>query len=510
MRRENETLSTTNLMPKNAGKARVLLIAVLAVIGTICTLVVVAVIRTKNIKSGAVNAEKAAVIDIDEDAADERLAEAIRFKTISYHEPPEGYTGEFPEMQAYLEAAYPEVFKTLSKEVIGGHSLLLKWEGRNESEKPVLLLAHQDTVPVIEGTESDWTYPPFEGVIADGYIWGRGALDDKSSICAILEAVELLLRDGFTPERTIYIAFGHDEEISGVDGATNIVSTFEERGIRFEAVLDEGGFITNGMVQDVDRPVALVGIAEKGYLTLSLTAEAEGGHSSMPPPNTAVGIVSRAVTKLEDHPFPARLDGAALEMFQTLAPSMPYVDRMALANLWLSRPLVLKEITKSQQANALVRTTTAATMLKGSDKENVLPIKAIAVVNFRILPGETAESVTKRVEEIIDDPRVKVEVLGTASDPSPVSDTDAPFYRAIEKSVLEVSTDEPPVVAPYLLVAATDSRHYIPVADNIYRFIAVTITPEILSGLHGTDERIAATEYIRAVKFYYQLLRNIN
>lgn len=500
----------TNLIYKNAGKARVLLIGALAATGILCALVIIAVIRTKNINSDTASTEKSAVIDIDEAAAAERLAGAIRFKTISYHEPPEGYTGEFPEMQAYLEAAYPRVFKNLSKEVIGGHSLLLKWEGSNESEKPVLLLAHQDTVPVIEGTESDWTYPPFEGVIADGYIWGRGALDDKLSMCAILEAVELLLRDGFTPERTIYIAFGHDEEISGVDGATNIVSTLESRGKRFAAVLDEGGFITKGMVPDVDRPVALVGIAEKGYLTLSLTAEAKGGHSSMPPPNTAVGIVSRAVTKLEEHPFPAKLDGAALEMFQILAPSMPYVNRMALANLWLFRPLVLKEITDSQQANALVRTTTAATMLKGSDKENVLPIKAIAVVDFRILPGEIADGVTERVKEIIDDPRVKVEVLGKASNPSPVSDTGAPFYSAIVKSVKEVSADEPPVVAPYLLVAATDSRHYIPIADNIYRFIAVTITPEILSGLHGTDERIAAIEYIRAVKFYYQLLRNIN
>lgn len=496
-------------MNKNGtGKRLVLWIAVAAVLGPICAATIAAVIRTAKLKNDIAARETAAVIDIDAAAAAGRFARTIKFKTISYQEPPEGYEAEFPAMQAYLETAFPDTFKTLSKEVIGGGSLLMKWEGRDKSEKPILLMAHQDVVPVIEGTESDWTYPPFDGVIADGYIWGRGALDDKSAMCAILEAAELLLRDGFAPDRTIYIAFGHDEEIGGKNGAAQIVSTLESRGIWFEAILDEGGFITKGIVPDVEMPVALVGIAEKGYLTLSLTVEAEGGHSSMPPPNTAVGVLSRAITKLEDNPFPARLDGAALLMFQTIAPAMPFIDRMALANLWLFRPVVLNELTKSKSTNAMVRTTTAATMFKGSDKENMLPILATAAVNFRILPGEAVESVTERVKEIINDPRVRVRILDTAGNPSPVSDTDTPFYRAIEKSVLEASPDDPPIVAPYLLVAATDSRHYIPITDDIYRFTAVTITPEVLSGFHGTDERIAVYEYIRAVKFYYRLIRN--
>ena len=230
----------------------------------------------------------------------------------------------------------------------------------------------------------------------------------------------------------------------------------------------------------------------------------------MPPPSTAVGILSRAVTRLEENPFPPRLDGAAYEMFMSVAPSMPYLNRLAFANLWLVKPLVIGEITDNKYSNAMVRTTTAATMLKGSDKENVLPIVATAVVNFRILPGDTSEKVIREVERIIDDPRVKVSVLGKVSEPSAVSSTDTPFYKALRKSILQASPDNPPLVAPYLLMAATDSRHYKDVSENTYRFIGFTMPPEDMAGFHGTDERLATGEYMRAIKTYYYLLKNLN
>ena len=400
--------------------------------------------------------------------------------------------------------------KTLSKETVSTYSLVYKWEGSDPSKKPIMLMAHQDVVPVIEGTEEEWTYPPFEGVVAEGYIWGRGSLDNKSGVLGIMEALEMLIAEGFVPEQSIYITLGHDEEVSGVDGAIKIAELLSNRGIEFDYILDEGGFITLDMISGVDSPVALIGIAEKGYLTLELSVEAPGGHSSLPPPNTAAGILSKAVVKLEENPFPPRLDGAVLEMFMSVAPSMPYINKMAFANLWLSKPFVVKQIAENPYSNAMVRTTTAATMLKASDKENVLPILATAVVNLRILPGDTSEGIISEVKRIIDDHSVNVSVLGKISEPSAVSATDTPFYRALRKSILQSSPENPPIVAPYLLMAATDSRHYKELTDNTYRFIGFTLPQNDMKGIHGTNERLAVDEYMRAIRTNYHLIKNLN
>lgn len=498
----------TNTADKNSSKLA--LYAVASVIIVISLIAAALLYNTSQLKHEAAQAPPAPQIEIDKPGAAERLAGALRFKTVSYQDPEKFAPEEFLALHDYLEQNFPEAHKALLKETVSVYSLIYKWEGRDESKKPIMLMGHQDVVPVIEGTEEQWTYPPFRGMVAEGYIWGRGALDNKSGVMGIMEAVEMLTAEGFVPERAIYITFGHDEEVSGKNGAIKMAELFESRGVEFEYVLDEGGFITVDLVSGVKRPVAFIGIAEKGYLTLELTVESEGGHSSMPPPSTAAGILSKAVVKLEESPFPPRLDGAAYEMFMNVAPSMTFVNRMALANLWIAEPFVINKITGNKYSNAMVRTTTAATMLKGSDKENVLPIVAKAVVNFRILPGDTAEGVMREVERIIDDPRVKVKPLGKISEPSAVSDTDTPFYRALKKSILQASPDNPPIVAPYLLMAATDSRHYKELADNSYRFIGYTLPPGDMKGFHGTDERVAEDEYLRAIKTYYLLLRNLN
>jgi carboxypeptidase PM20D1 len=385
--------------------------------------------------------------------------------------------------------------------------VLYTWTGSDPGARPILLMAHLDVVPVEPGTEAEWSHPPFEGRVADGFVWGRGALDNKFGVMAILEAAELLLGEGHRPRRTVHLAFGHDEEVGGDLGARAIAALLAERGVELEFVLDEGGSITEGIVPGLEAPVALVGIAEKGYVSLELSTRAPGGHSSMPPRETAVGVVSRAVHRLESNPFPARLQGATREMFAFLGPEMPFAQRMAFANLWLFRPLVERQLAATPSTDAALRTTTAATMFQGSVKDNVLPIHARAVVNFRILPGETVESVRERVRRVIDDPRIEIGVLDDfGSDPSPVSSTDAPGFQQLARTIREVFPAA--VVAPYLVVGATDSRHYGGLTGSVYRFMPATITARELAGMHGTDERVAVRSYLDGVRFYRQLILN--
>ncbi len=311
------------------------------------------------------------------------------------------------------------------------------------------------------------------------------------------------------PPRTVYLAFGHDEEIGGHDGAARIAELLASRGVELACVLDEGGFVTQGVLPGIDPPIAVVGIAEKGYLSLELTAESAGGHSSKPPRNTAAGVLSRAIARLEAEPFPTRLDGATEAMFDRIGPSLPFAKRLVFANLWLFRPLVRRTLSGAPATDAMVRTTTAATMFSGSEKENVLPIRASAVVNFRILPGDTADSVTERVIRVIDDPRVTVRPRPNRNDPSPVSSPEGPFFRHLERSIHEVSTEDDLIVAPYLLIAQTDSRHFIPLSDAVYRFVGARVTGDELNGFPGTDERIAASEYARAIRVYYRFIAGL-
>lgn len=255
--------------------------------------------------------------------------------------------------------------------------------------------------------------------------------------------------------------------------------------------------------------MAVIGIEEKGYISIELIVEGKGGHSSMPPKQTTVGILSNAITKLESNPFKPRLDGAAKKMFKKLTPHMPFYERMGLANLWIFECFALNRITKSQSANAMVRTTTAPTMLQGSNKENVLAAKAKAVVNFRVLPGDTTETVIKRVTKVIDDKRVIINPGTLQINPSPISDINTSFYKVLEKSIRQ-HTEGNVITAPYLVVGATDSRHFIPLTKNIYKFIGITLSSSDLKGFHGTNEKLSADEYIRAVKIYYQIIKNIN
>jgi carboxypeptidase PM20D1 len=390
----------------------------------------------------------------------------------------------------------------MQHEVLPDGALLFTWKGRDPALAPVILMGHMDVVPVPAEALPLWKHAPYSGDIADGFIWGRGTLDDKIHVLSLLEAAETLIGSGFTPARTILFAFGDDEENGGNYGARKIVKLLQDRGVHPEFVVDEGGVVIRGAVPGVERPVALIGVAEKGILDVELTTKGVGGHSSAPPKHTAIGELSMALTKLEAHPFPASLTVAEKEQFATLAPYMPFSKRVVLANLWLFGPLVVKLGIKDPEQAGAFRTTTA--------ESNALPPSARAVVNFRILPGETTGSVIDRVRRIVGDPGVNVSSLSsfTSRDPSPISPVDSAGFRTLTTSIRQVFPDA--IVSPYQLNAATDSSFYTVLTPNVYRFLAVEADPSVIAMIHGLNERIAPEKYLKTVQFTAQLIQNIH
>jgi carboxypeptidase PM20D1 len=441
-----------------------------------------------------------------DDAAPRRLATAITFRTISSREPGIHDPAPFVAFHAFLRDAFPRVHGQLNRTSVGGFSYLYEWRGRDPELKPVLFLAHQDVVPATDSAA--WTHPPFAGNIEGGFIWGRGALDDKGALMGCLEAVEALLASGFRPARTVYLAFGQDEETGGAAGARVIAQHLAARDIRLEFVLDEGGYVGHNLIPGIDAPIAFVGTAEKGYLTIGLAAEEHGGHSSRPPAQTAIGVVSRAVVKLEDNPFPSRLHGGTGEMLRQLAPHMPFGQRLVIANKWLLEPLILRMLESDATMAALVRTTTAATMFEAGEQDNVLARHAKAVVNLRILPGESVDGTLERIRHIVDDPRVQVRT-SLATEPSPASSTDSPAYHLLARSIRE-AIGKDVIVVPNLLFAGTDSRHFESIADDVYRFAGMSLTKDDIARFHGVDERISIDDYAKVVAVYDRLLRNLD
>lgn len=434
----------------------------------------------------------------------DRFRAALRFPTISTQDSASFNPAPFLELHAWLATAFPNITRRLTREVVAKYSLLYTWTGSDTTLDPILLMGHLDVVPIEGGTESRWKHAPFAGDTAEGFVWGRGTLDDKASVMAILEAVEWLVGQGFEPRRTIYLAFGHDEELGGFSGAASLAAILKERTGKLAFLVDEGGVIAEGLVPRVDRPIALIGVVEKGSIGVHLTVERTGGHSSMPPRHTAVGDLSRAITRLEDNPMPARLTPVVEEMLLRLAPEMPFVARLPLANLWAFRPLMMPALQQSPQLNALTRTTTAATMVSGSPKENVLPIVARGLVNFRILPGDTPEMVLDHVRRVVNDTSIHVEGRGRGA--SPVADYKAPEFTLLEKTIGQLFPEAVPV--PFLMIGGTDTRHYEDLTRNVYRFNPFVATTELVSGAHGTNERSHAADFVRAARFFAQLIRN--
>ena len=448
-----------------------------------------------------------APLAVDKAAVAQAMAVAVRAKTVSGLLDPTAVAAEFDKLHEHLRVTYPLVHATLQREVVGAHSLLYTWPGSETQAPAVLLMAHQDVVPVAPGTDTLWKKPPFDGVIEDGMVWGRGALDNKSNVVTQLQAVEQLLKSGFKPRRTIHLVFGHDEEVGGQRGAVPIVALLKQRGAQLAFVLDEGLAVTEGILPGVDKPLALIGLAEKGSVSLKFTAQAAPGHSSMPPAagHSAIGMLAAALTRLDNKPLPGGIQGAAAELFAAVAPELPFGQRLAMSNLWLFKPVVERMLGQSASSNAMLRTTTALTILNAGIKENVLPGRAEAVVNFRILPGDSSASVLAFAKQAIADERIDEQLLGVPFEPSKLSSAQSDVYRVIERTIREVFPDA--LVAPGLVLAATDSRHFQDLAEQTYRFMPIRFKSQDLARVHGTDERISGDQLVDMVRFYFRLLQ---
>lgn len=477
------------------------LLALLAAV--VLVLAAVIVLRASRFSGRQVHPAPAEPLAIDSAGAIERLALAIQVPTVSVEDSIRRDSMPLVVLHRLLDQAFPRVHAELGREVVNG-SLLYTWRGADPALPALLLASHLDVVPA---DSARWSHPPFSGAVADGYIWGRGALDDKVGVLGTLEAVEALLGEGFRPVRTVYLAFGGDEEVGGRRGAAEIAARLRQRGARLEAAIDEGGAVLEGIVPGVSVPVATVGVAEKGSVSLALVAQAAGGHSSMPPSRTAIGLISRAINRLERDQFPGSLR-ASRGLFEAVGPEMAWPYRVLFANLWLFEPLVVRRLTAVPSTAATVRTTIAATIVEGGNKANVLPGTARAVVNLRILPGETVESTVDRVRRVVNDPGVAISVIGESDDPSPVSPADAAPFLALAGAIRQIHPDV--VVAPYLVLGATDVRHYASLTPNVYRFLPVHLASGDLERIHGIDERLGVGDYLNAVRVYAQIIRGLS
>ncbi len=466
-------------------------------------LIAILVINTLRFSSKQAAVEAISKLELGDDVV-QRLAASIPIKTISYDAESEPDSAAFEQLYELIAVHFPLCDSLLKQQNFLTYSRLYTWQGSNLDLAPIVLMAHLDVVPIEK--EEGWQEAPFSGKVKDGFIWGRGTLDDKVSAWAILEAVERLLKEGIQPQQTVYLAFGHDEEIGG-KGARAMAEWIANQGRKPAMVLDEGMVITQGLMPGIDDPIALIGLSEKGYVTLALTAQGTGGHSSMPPPETAVGMIANAVAKVEANPLPQRIEGPIKMLFDYVGPEMPIHLRTVFANQWLLGGVLKSQLSKGNSTNAITRTTTAPTMLKGSIKENVLASEAKATINFRIIPGETADDVVRHITHAIDDERVQVSILGKHNNPTPVSDINSEVYQQLEKTVRQVFPEA--IVAPSLTIATTDSRHYSGIAKNIFQFLPLRLGKDDLSRIHGQNERIGIENYKECIRFYYQLLKNV-
>ncbi len=475
-------------------------------------LISVLVARAISFPPATENITKPQVIAVNHQRVAQHLSQAIQFRTISAepnlqleHSQLKPQHEQFESFIQWLSVTYPEVHSQLQPERLGLYTLLFKWPGAQPKLAPVLLSGHYDVVPVIPGSEELWKYPPYSGHIDQTHIWGRGALDDKSAVIALMEATTLLLAEGFQPQRTVYLSLTHDEEIGGHQGTAAVVEKFINEKVRLAWSLDEGSFLLKDFVPGVVPPIASINVAEKGFLTLDLIARSEGGHSSMPPQETAVGILATALVKLQQSPLPGGLEGLSAEMFDTLTPYMPFGQRLLFANRWLFKSLINSALSEIPATNAMIRTSIAPTMLSASTKENVLAIEATGTVNFRLHPRDTVEGVVNNVRSIVNDPRVEVSIRhGKAA--SRESNPAAEGFKQIAHAAK--STYGQLIVTPGITIAGTDSRRYETIADDSYRFNPMMVSAADTTGFHGTNERISIENMANATRFYRSLIEN--
>ena len=445
----------------------------------------------------------AAVPPFNINAATANLGAAIRFQTISHQDKAENKIDEWDRFHAWLQSTYPEVHGKMQREIVGEHALLFHWQGSDPALPPIILMAHQDVVPVTEGTEKDWKYPPFSGQLAENAVWGRGSVDDKGSLIGLFEAFEALAKSGFTPKRSIYLVSGHDEEAGG-SGAKAIADLLAQRGIKALFTIDEG----SAVVRDapiINGPAIMIGVAEKGYATLRLTATAPGGHSSMPPKETGVVNLAKAIVAINASPFPSELKGPGVEMIGTLAVRGGTLVKMAAANAWAFSGVTLRTVGKTPSGAAMFHTTIAPTMLQGSPKENVLPQTATALINYRIAPWNSSADVMARAKAAVGKLPVTLDWVSPPREPSPMSSTKSQGWALIAAAAAGQNPGAP--IAPYLVVAGTDSRSFSGISQDVYRFMPAQFTIKETGMIHGTNEHMTIENLSRMINFYAQLIK---
>ena len=438
-------------------------------------------------------------VRFDRDAAVDALAQLVRCKTVSYNDHSLEDEAEFQKLISLLPNLYPNVIETCEFRQLPDRALLLRWPGKSPGD-PSVMMAHYDVVPV---NEEAWDKPPFDAILEDGVLWGRGTLDTKVTFNGILSAANHLIARGFRPERDVYFAFSGGEEVNGL-GAPNIVAWFREQGIRPALVVDEGGAVVENVFPGVKVPCGLIGIAEKGMMKAQFRARSQGGHASAPKPHTPVGVLSAACKRVEDHPFKAHIQGPAAQMFDTLGRYSTPLYRVIFANLWCFGWLLDLLAKKSGgEMNALLRPTVAFTQMQGSSARNVIPPEASMVANMRLNPSDSVASALDYLKKTVANDAVEITAL-ESFEPSPVSETGCAAWDKVAASVAE--TWRGCVVAPYLMVQCSDSRHYGSISNHVYRFSAMDLTAEERATIHGNNERIRVETAAKAVEFYIRLL----
>lgn len=425
------------------------------------------------------------------------LSRMIRCETISVRE--SGPAEKFARYRAELEQLFPLVHERLERTLIGD-AMLFKWRGTDPARGAVVLMAHSDVVPAA----GEWDHPPFAGEIADGCVWGRGAMDTKGSLCALFNAVEELLAEGYTPPCDVYLASSNNEEIMG-DGAPNTVTWLTDHGVKLDLVLDEGGAVIEAPMPGLNGKYAMLGVLEKGYADVRFTAVSAGGHSSTPPKGTPLARLAAFVNRVETRPpFPIKITPPVKAMFAAMAPDMAFPFRLLFGNLWLFGPLLKRVIPKvSGQAGALLHTTCAFTMAQGSDAPNVIPAQASVTANLRFMVHQGREASLQALEKLANKYGLRMEVL-YACDCSPVVDVHSAGYAYIRQCVREVFPEAG--IVPYVMLGGTDAKHYAKVCDCALRFAPTVLTPQQLASMHASNENLSVDALARAVAFYRRVL----
>lgn len=486
---------------------RTLKIAGLVVIALLTTIIIVALVKSPK----SLNSKPVTLVDGEDyikinNIALEHLAQSTTIQVIGYDDANNDSINHqtILDFHQWVKNTYPLIAKNAKWEIINQHSLLITLKGQS-NKAAAMFLGHFDVVPTPDS--SNWKHKPFKGTIAKDTLWGRGALDDKNVIVALLEAAEYRLSKGFQFNRTLIFAFGHDEETGGKNGAAAIAKHLIKNKTAVSFIADEGFGVMKGIVPGLKNNCAIIGLSEKGNVSIKLSVNQLGGHSAWPNPENATSILSRGLSKLENYQFPAHLDGPVRGLFTEAAPYMDWGYRALFSNLWITAPLVKTVLLGGEKTAATIRTTHVTTIIKSGTKENVVPPIAEAIVNLRLFPGDDIAFVESEINRVLNDPRIKATVYLEGQEATPISPDNGDGYDQIKECIHAQFPET--VVVPGLVITGTDCKNYTAVTNRMYRFVPFEFSDSNLSGIHGKNEYITRGQFNQAVVFYIDLFQRL-